>query len=367
MKFAFERPHEFVTEGVLIALPLCFPTQSQPPPAGETAINVLSVGPGDFVVGGTGGRRAHVLSARIHGQTGVIRDAAVIPEATSITAIMGRTDEPKNSLVDILAIGSSPKGSALWSADGLMGNMMIQEWGRVCRSIPNKLCDLGPHPVIHAVWSPVSSIFVGINEIGQVLGIKIDDPSWHLIGQIDPPMSQRGQLVCDSTGCVWGTTGKGRLWRTTPNQHLELTDITLPIETTIHPPAVNWALDPTSGLLYGGVDQTGQLFSFSPSDGSIQFLGRPSALDGIGALAVGHDGRLFGAAGTNQDIGHLFAFNPQNHSLTNLGVAASVVSVRQYGYHFRCAVTGHGGEIYFGQHERVNHLWIYFPPIPKRN
>ena len=107
-------------------------------------------------------------------------------------------------------------------------------------------------------------------------------------------------------------------------------------------------------------------FAFEPEQRTLRDLGRASRLDGIGCLAVGHDGRVFGAAGTEDDIGQLFAFDPQQETYAILGVAASVLSVRQYGYHFRCAVTGADGEIYFGQHERVNHLWVYFPPVPER-
>ena len=366
MDFSFDWPYEFVREGILVAVPLCFPSQSQPPPAGETAINVLSVGPGEFIIAGTTGRCAHVLAARIHGQTGVVRDAAVIPDAVTIAAVVGQTDEPKHSTVDLFAIGSGPNGSALWKANGRMGNMMIQEWGPVYTADAEKLCDLGKDPVIHAVLNPGSNHLVGINEAGEVLEINMHEPSWHVIDRINSPMSQRGRLICDATGRVWGTTGDGRLWHADDSQNLEVTDIQVPFEGKSHLPAVNWALDSTSGILYGGVEQTGMLFTFSPGNGSIEELGRPSHLAGIGALTVGHDGRLFGAAGTELDVGHLFAFDPNQRALTNLGVAASVLSVRQYGYHFRCAATGEGGEIYFGQHERVNHLWIYFPPIRKR-
>lgn len=37
--------------------------------------------------------------------------------------------------------------------------------------------------------------------------------------------------------------------------------------------------------------------------------------------------------------------------MTNLGVAVSVLEQRRYGYQFGDAVTGHGGEIIFGEDE----------------
>ncbi len=66
------------------------------------------------------------------------------------------------------------------------------------------------------------------------------------------------------------------------------------------------------------------------------------------------------------DIAHLFAYDPAAGSLTDLGIPVSALAARQYGYVFGCAATGPAGEIYLGQHERVNHLWVYFPPIPRR-
>jgi hypothetical protein len=65
-------------------------------------------------------------------------------------------------------------------------------------------------------------------------------------------------------------------------------------------------------------------------------------------------------------MGHLFVYDPAGGCVRDLGVPVSTLSVRQYGIHFASAVTGRHGEMYFGQSERVNHLWVYFPPVPTR-
>ncbi|MBF0245343.1 MAG: hypothetical protein HQL31_08735, partial [Planctomycetes bacterium] len=77
----------------------------------------------------------------------------------------------------------------------------------------------------------------------------------------------------------------------------------------------------------------------------------------------GNDGCVYGMAGGEEDIGHLFVYNPTNGALADLGVPVSTLTTRQYGYHFRCALTAADGEICFGQHERAGHLWLYFPPL----
>jgi hypothetical protein len=55
--------------------------------------------------------------------------------------------------------------------------------------------------------------------------------------------------------------------------------------------------------------------------------------------------------GGAEDIGHLFVYDPVNGALADLGVPVSTLSTRQYGYHFRCALTAAGGELVFGQFE----------------
>ena len=80
---------------------------------------------------------------------------------------------------------------------------------------------------------------------------------------------------------------------------------------------------------------------------------------------MGNDGRLLGMAGAEDEIGHLFSYSPDSGALFDMGIPCSTLTLREYGYHFRCAATGAQGEMYFGQHERVNHLWVYFPAIPR--
>jgi hypothetical protein len=49
--------------------------------------------------------------------------------------------------------------------------------------------------------------------------------------------------------------------------------------------------------------------------------------------------------------------------VTNIGVAASILERRRYGYEFADAVTGRDGEIIFGENDNGGHLWLYFPRI----
>ena len=73
------------------------------------------------------------------------------------------------------------------------------------------------------------------------------------------------------------------------------------------------------------------------------------------------DGRIFGFCGA--EMANLFCCDPELGSMTTLGVAVSVLEQRRYGYQFGDAVTGHGGEIIFGEDYNSGHLWLYFPKI----
>jgi len=73
------------------------------------------------------------------------------------------------------------------------------------------------------------------------------------------------------------------------------------------------------------------------------------------------DGRLFGFCGT--EIANLFCCDTTSDSVSNLGVAASVLEKRRYGYEFGDAVVGPQGEIVFGEDDNDGHLWLYFPKI----
>jgi hypothetical protein len=78
-------------------------------------------------------------------------------------------------------------------------------------------------------------------------------------------------------------------------------------------------------------------------------------------MAVVPDGRLFGFCG--EGMANLFCCDTVSGSVNKLGVAASILEQRRYGYKFGDAVTGPDGEIVFGEDDNGGHLWLYFPKI----
>jgi hypothetical protein len=355
---------EFTREGLMVAMPLCFPGQSVPPPAGETAAKVMALNGGtDTLYLGTEGEKAHLLAAMIHQDTGVVHDLGGVPDATSVDGLSVLGDQ-------VRFLASGPQEAAIWSCPPYYGSFYIQEWGFARHPFTRVGTVLKDQGVAHAVPSQDGESFLGVTaQSGEVFQVVLETGKVTMLGQLDTRGKFSRQVILDQTGRLWGTFGNAQLWVLDPAKGaVEKLPMRIPCAAgrEQHTQVSAWALDPVSGILYGGTRPDGFLFKLDPLGGQLISLGKPCRQDLITCLAVGNDGRLFGMAGTGDDIGHSFCYDPATGSLSDQGIPVSTLTQRQYGYFYGCAVTGVDGEIYFGQHERVNYLWIYFPAVPRR-
>lgn len=363
-EMSWDSLREFTREGLMVALPLCFPGQSVPPPAGETATKVMALNRGtDTLYLGTEGEKAHLLAAMIHQDTGIVHDLGAVPEATSVDGLSVLGGEVK-------FLASGPQGCVLYSCPSFRGSFFIQEWGLARPPFAKVAMVLKGQAVAHALVSQDGRSFLGVTaQSGEVFRADLETGKTTILGQLDPRGKYSRRLVLDQTGRLWGTSGNAQLWLLDPAQgQIERLPMRVPgaAGREQHTQASAWALDPLTGMLYGGTRPDGFLFKLEPETRQLVSLGKPCRQDLITCLAVGNDGRVFGMAGTSDDIGHSFCCDPATGSLVDLGIPVSTLAQRQYGYHYACALTGTDGEIYFGQHERVNFLWVYFPAVPRR-
>src|SRR5262249_42452128 len=142
----------------------------------------------------------------------------------------------------------------------------------------------------------------------------------------------RGQLAI-GTGHVYGNDEHNQLWSfDVAAKKLNRSAISLPPGDWSGP--LRWARDSSSGLLFTA-DSRGVLYRFDEK--RFRELGK-AHLSPIGPMAVTADGRLFGFCG--EDMANLFVGDPTSGTVKNLGVAASVLEKRRYGYQFGDAVTG---------------------------
>jgi hypothetical protein len=361
--YASQSVGEYVREGTMLAVPLCFPGQTLPPAAGETAARAMVLDPIGTVYVGTYGKRGHVLAAMLRQDTGIVYDVGVVPEAASVDAFAIQGDH-------LYCVASGPGGTSLWRTGRISGKFMIQEW-EIVRPPMEKIGAIEAAGVAGSVSAADgSSIFLVEAGSGDVLSIETRTGT--LVRRFDTGGAGRFgcSLVLDVEGRLWGTSGKAGLWSLAPQTGaLERLPQAVPCSAgrEQHTQVSAWALDPVTGMLYGGTAPDGFLFKLDPATRETVSLGKPTRQEPISCLTVGHDGSVFGMAGGDDDIGHLFRYDPARGSVVDLGIPVSTLTARQYGYCFARACTGRDGEMYFGQCERVNHLWVYFPPIPLRN
>ena len=249
-------------------------------------------------------------------------------------------------------------------------SFLIQEW-TIPRDEPEKVGGLAiAGRVADAVSAGDGSVLYGVAEPGgELLRLEAATAEAAVLAKLDEEQRFGRRIALGPDGRLWGTRGMARIFRcdTHTGALEDVAVIPAAAGRAQHTQASAWAADPVAARLYGGTTPDGFLFRLDPHTGRAVGLGKPTRLGPVNCLTVGNDGRLFGACGLGEDIGHLFCHDPDAGSLRDLGIAVSAITARQYGYHFQCMATGRDGEIYLGQHERVGHLWVYFPPVPTRS
>jgi hypothetical protein len=340
-----ELAHQFVREGTMVAFPTCLPGMTTPIPLDESHITALDINSDGHVYGGTSGRQAHLFGAAFHGLTGIVLDAGAVPGSTSTAAICCGASR-------VIAFVNGPQGGRAVAVPYIkLAEDWIQEWGLA----PPVLQELGEcvagEPVVHAIAVPSGNVVVGVTT-HHLFTMDVQSGQITVVGEAPG----RGHLAMGRSG-VFGQDDGTRLWRfDVASGHIRRAAVHLPDDEWTGP--LRWARDRNSGLLFTA-DDVGRLFSFDENKG-FRLLGR-AHLAPVGPMAAAPDGRLFGFCGA--EMANLFCCDTVSGSVTNLGVAASVLEQRRYGYQFGDAVTGRDGEIVFGEDDNGGHLWLYFPKI----
>lgn len=341
----------FVREGTMVAFPMCFPGVTVPIVADESRITALALAADGRVYGATSGRRSHLFIGMFHGVTGMVFDLGVVEGAERCAAVCCG----KGSFTGFV---NGPAGGRI-VAHALCGMPfdLIQEWGFSRQEIKDLGEPVKEEPILHAVTDASGSLAIGMTP-SRVFAVDIDTGKVEVLGEV----AGAGRMAIGPGGKVYGLDGPAHLWWCDPKSHrIDRRAVALP-KGSWTPEHVRWAGDGGSGLLYLA-DADGQLFTLSERRGIVGPVSQVP-LAPVGPMAVTRDGRLFGSCGL--EVAKLFCFEPAGRGMLNLGVSASVIERRRYGYSFGDAVTGRDGQIYFGEDDDLGHLWIYFPSIQAR-
>lgn len=355
---------QFVSEGTLLALPLCFPGQTDPIPYGECAITALTTAPNGVVYGVTSGRHAHLICAMLRGATGYAISLGRIENGREAVAVGVGCDDQV-----YIAVNSEDSGSIVRHAPEPMPFDCVQEWflhrrpfERVGEPFPGKrLCD--------AMMMPDEHRMLVLTEDGLLATVDLESNRVDVIGQIDPLNRFGRTIVLDAAGQLFGTGCDGRVWTWhSARGAIEETRMTLPCGAgrQLENRASVWAVDPSSRRIYGASEVDGTLFCMEPDIQRIRSLGCVLSGRPVHAMAVTNDGRVYGMAGGKDDIARMFMYDPVEAELRDLGVCVSTLTARTYGFVFKSATRWENGTLLFGEADHTSHLWMYFPALKEQ-
>lgn len=372
----------FVSEGHVQVRQLGPASFVKPIPAGESAISALVRHRNGRIYGGTSGKRAHLFAYDPGPDADVAFGVGMVGENLRITGLVAderiygaaESDEkgflfsysPCEVLMKDLDVTGKGKREIF---DLPVEDQMFHSIVDPCHAegkteILTQVSD--QEGIASLVFDSQRKIIYGLtSKSGSFFSYSLSSGKLSMKGQVDPILEFSRKLAVDSTGTVYGAASCGQIFKYCPDAgRLELTSLAAPSlkGREAYNRVDSWALDERDGILYGGTID-GILFEFNPQTGKIRCIGKPIDQMRVRALTVGNDGRVFGIGGEPGKCCHLFVYEPQERELRDLGVLLATMETPWYGYEIDCAVTGRDGEIYFGETERVSHLFIYYPRI----
>ena len=342
----------FIKEGTMVACATCFPGMTTPIPLDESHITALDGTPTGTLYGGTSGRQAHLFIALFHGLSNVVLEMGLPEGATNTAAVCCAGSR-------VFAFVNGPRGGRVVSVPqtDLFGEDFIQEWGYTRPEIIDHGECVAGEPVVHAVTDEARKTVFAVTPRHIVTidaSVRDEQLKVEYVGEV----SGSGQIAVGSHGNVFGRDDGDALWRFDPvKRTIKRRVVAIPEGFGGVP--LTWTRDPATGALYTA-GSNGRIHAFTESKGFSRALAQVP-LAPVGPMAMTFDGRIFGFCGN--EMSKMFCFDPATGDVANLGVAASVLERRRYGYTFGAAVTGRDGEIVFGENDNGGHLWLYFPRI----
>ena len=339
-----ELAHQFVREGTMVAFPTCLPSMTTPIPHDEAHITALDIHSNGHIYGGTSGRQAHIFAAAFHGLTGVVFDTGGVSGCTGTAAVCCGASR-------VIAFVNGAQGGRAVALPYLdLAQDWIQEWGFEAPPLKDLGACVPGEAVVHAVRTSSGKMIVGVTT-RHLFTVDVDSGAITVVGEVPG----RGHLAMGAQH-IYGQDDRNKLWSfDVAAGKLHRSEVDLPEGEWSG--SLRWARNPVTGLLFTA-DAGGRLYTFDEKH--FRQVGR-THLAPVGPMAATPDGRLFGFCG--EEMANLFCWDSNGGAVTNLGVAASVLEKRRYGYQFGDALTGRDGELVFGEDDNDGHLWLYFPKL----
>jgi len=321
-------------------------------PEGEAAVTALALTDEGALCGVTSGRRAHLFYMP---RPGLIGDVGAIPGVRQAAEGLAVDDRG-------VAWGASrDRGGPLFWCD--LNTCAIGPYSATFGPIHTRQ---GPFPnegVLSLAISCDRTVIAGISErTGRPF---LYSPKRRKFRRL-PALGRKGDafgraLAAVADGAFYGSGRDGQIFRLSVDGDLEWLPAHLPCRRgKAYLARVTSWVESRSGLLYGGTEDG----SLDPRRRELAGHGRPSDIPDLHALAEGADGTIYGLTGRYLWVTHLVAFRPEGGEWRDLGLLQSQGHFPWTGYEVRALVAGRSGELYAGEHDRLGHLFMYYPPCP---
>ena len=174
-------------------------------------------------------------------------------------------------------------------------------------------------------------------------------------------------LVMDNRRVLYGSCKYGHLFRySDEHSRAEVLD------AQIYSPRGMEYLNHVDSLVFDGCNTIyggttlGCLFRFNTNTLEVTACGRALSDHRVRAIVIGNDGVLYGCAGSPSKNSHLFRWNPKLGEIKDLGIPMVHFPKNWICYDISSVCIGRNGEVYLGEFERTSYLFIYYPPVAKR-
>lgn len=367
---AMFRDTAFVREGHITVRGLGWEGQGPTIPPGESGITALCLGVNGVVYGATSGERTHVFRfdpwADAAGPYAHVIDLGVTPGMTSCDLMLTLPGDGR------VLVAGRPGGCFVhdpaWEVMSVLDFHALPappfspQAGEQLRPVPLRL---GPgEALVAGVWSEAESVVYAVTHPDGVLlrfaPGRLEVERLAKVGMT----ALGGPLAVDWLGRVYGPTERGGWFRFDPDSDgLEWMG-EVPGERGRRSYDGLCSLVAANGghLLYGGTID-GCVFAFHVDEGRVNSLGRPTMASQVCGLVVLPDGRLVGAVGAEDEMAHLFVYEPLRGGLRDLGIMRSAYPKTWVVHRVGSAVAGPNGEVFLGENDRLGHLVIYHPAL----
>jgi len=380
----------FVNEGQVEVRELGPAGFSRPIPPGECAISALVLHENGKIYGGTGGKNAHLFFYDPSPDADTVCPVGVIAANAKVTSLVSGADNCVYGATAGLDGGNGTifrykpceklLGETDFSGRGVREIFDLPAEDQIFYSIVDPCHSAGK---IETLIEPVAGEGVADIVINNaqlaIYGIssgsgtlfKYDLASGKVtkLGKADPNGNFSGKLTFDAaSGAVYGAGLYGRIFRINcESGRVDFLTVKAPSlkGRELYNRVTAWVADDIEPFIYGGTVD-GILFRFDCREEKILCFGKPVDQSDIRALTVSNDGTVFGICGEKGKCCHLFSYCDESRELKDLGMLLARSERPWYGYEISAAVTGKDGRLYFGEEDRISHIFMYFPPVKKR-